>query len=35
MIHGFFGMDLVLDSAGKAIQEAAAALHQALYPSGG
>jgi acetyl esterase len=34
MIHGFFGMDLVLGSASDALQEAAAALRQALYPAG-
>lgn len=34
MIHGFFGMDLVLEAAGRAVQEAATALHRALYPSG-
>jgi acetyl esterase len=34
MIHGFFGMDLVLNSAGEAVREAATALHQALYPAG-
>jgi acetyl esterase len=33
MIHGFFGMDLVLKSAGEAVEEAASALHQALYPA--
>jgi acetyl esterase len=34
MIHGFFGMDLVLNSAGEAVAEASAALHSALYPAG-
>jgi acetyl esterase len=34
MIHGFFGMDLVLKSAGETVEEAASALHQALYPAG-
>ncbi len=34
MIHGFFGMDLVLKSADEAVLEAGTALHSALYPAG-
>ena len=31
MIHGFFGMDTLLTSATQAVEEAAAALREALY----
>ncbi len=34
MIHGFFGMDGVLDGAGRAVEEAAIALRGALHPGG-
>jgi acetyl esterase len=33
MIHGFFGMELVVDGAARAVQQAAGALRQALYAS--
>lgn len=33
MIHGFFGMDVVLDGATAAVQQAVTALRQALYPA--
>jgi acetyl esterase len=33
MIHGFFGMDVALDGATRAVQQAVTALRQALYPA--
>jgi hypothetical protein len=33
MIHGFFGMDAVFDASKKAIDEAVAALQDALVPT--
>ena len=33
MIHGFFGMELVVDGAARAVQQAVSALRQALYAS--
>jgi acetyl esterase len=33
MIHGFFGMELVIDGAARAVQQAVSALRQALYAS--